>query len=172
MEGRPAPGIIGIPVPAAVRIAPATGVAVGSPAGAETSHIRLPTGAIAREIVPGAVRGKIAIKITGGTHVRVGAFFVHLRLIVSARVGSLLLLGLSFRLRRWRRIGRLGVLIRRIGLTGTCVGWSGPGVVAHRLVMGKHGTDDWPGDPDFLEIDDAFGTGVESGAGILDVGSK
>src|SRR6266850_506862 len=84
MERSPAPAIIRLPVPTAVRVKPVPSMGVGPPARLNDDRARLPAPAITREIHPRSIRGKIPIEIInlGGKDV---VLWGHKRWIVRLR---------------------------------------------------------------------------------------
>src|SRR2546430_17353602 len=63
VEGRPAPRIIGLPIPAAIGPEPAATVAVRTPTHIDDGHGRLPAPAVIGNFNPSSVRSQILIKI-------------------------------------------------------------------------------------------------------------
>ncbi len=66
MEGRPAPGVVRLPIPALIRVEPAAAVGVGAPSGIDHRHSGLPTQAVGRDFHPSAVGSQDGLEIGHG----------------------------------------------------------------------------------------------------------
>ena len=63
VERRPAPGIVGNPIPSGIRPDPMTGVAIRPPVMVQDDNSRLPAPTVTGQVHPGAIGGKVFIEI-------------------------------------------------------------------------------------------------------------